>query len=1054
MTKEQYIKMNRGINDSKDLPEQYLSDIYDEMAMNEIQLKPTSAPLSNKHGSSANLQGSTVTPKQRKTMFDTEMQHMTSVAKALMESVSHAKIEFTSAKHHEHVRPMFKNSDDPQMFEPCLDGMRCAIRIACIFRMELERDAYVQALARFTLLTANSPLTEMKTKNIETIKALISVAHTDGNYLGHTWLEVSVNLCITLFLIDSGRVPIPEYTVSVTQYLVSVTQYPVSVTQYSVSVTQYSVSVAQYSVSVTQCSVSVAQYSVSVTQCSVYVTQCSVSVTQCSVSVAQYSVYLELAQLIGTGVKYNVHNSGSKAKDKRTAHHLIESFDAELLTRADSKKLASLQGQMIETSSQSVVVAMDRVFTGSVKLDGDAIVDFVTALCAVSMDELSNGSHPRMFSLQKIVEISYYNMGRIRLQWSRIWAVLGEHFNKVGCIQNEDVAFFAVDSLRQLSMKFLEKGEFANFRFQKDFLRPFEHIMKKNRSISIRDMVVQCVSQMVQAQMANIRSGKVFEQYFDAVVGSFQDAVKCLSEFSCNISFPDTSMEAIRLIRACAKIVAEKPKLFREAGATHGAEQGETHVPVKEGDRVWVKGWFPVLFELSCIISRCKMDVRTRGLTVMFEIMKRYGEDFERHWWKDLFRIIFRIFDNMKLPEQQSEKTEWMTTTCNHALYAIVDVFTQYYSVLQDVLLSDLYEQLYWCVQQDNEQLARSGTNCLENLVISNGAKFSSGVWDETCQCIVKIFQTTVPQRLLTWAPGDVSAESSAADNPNRALGRSESSQSVVSQGSILSQDPANQKIPNMKVHTQDKLFSSLLIKCIVQLELIQTIDNVIFYPTTSKKDDHDNILAAQSNKSAPPSSDPADARLKTHSDSISSVNEQGMYSYLNEQQLFLLVDCLVESHRFAVRFNADHEQRNALWKAGFKGKAKPNLLKQETQSLACALRILFSMYSDESMASCKEKIETRLTELCSEALLYYLALSNDGHRDAWRELMLLIFNRILKFSDTEFQLHAAAHYAAVCDLISADIKMELRVMLRKFFSRLGLVYEIIPSAVTVAADT
>ena len=37
----------------------------------------------------------------------------------------------------------------------------------------------------------------------------------------------------------------------------------------------------------------------------------------------------------------------------------------------------------------------------------------------------------RMFSLQKIVEIAYYNMGRIRLQWSRIWAVLGDHFNKV-----------------------------------------------------------------------------------------------------------------------------------------------------------------------------------------------------------------------------------------------------------------------------------------------------------------------------------------------------------------------------------------------------------------------------------------------------------------------------------------------------------------------------------------------------------------------------------------------------------------------------------------------
>ena len=56
-------------------------------------------------------------------------------------------------------------------------------------------------------------------------------------------------------------------------------------------------------------------------------------------------------------------------------------------------------------------------------------------------------------------------------------------FHQVGCLPNEDVAFFAVDSLRQLSMKFLEKGEFANFRFQKDFLRPFEHIMKRNRCV-------------------------------------------------------------------------------------------------------------------------------------------------------------------------------------------------------------------------------------------------------------------------------------------------------------------------------------------------------------------------------------------------------------------------------------------------------------------------------------------------------------------------------------------------------------------------------------------
>ena len=62
---------------------------------------------------------------------------------------------------------------------------------------QLERDANVQALARFTLLTATSPITEMKAKNIDTIKTLISVAHTDGNYLGKSWLEVGRNTLVS-----------------------------------------------------------------------------------------------------------------------------------------------------------------------------------------------------------------------------------------------------------------------------------------------------------------------------------------------------------------------------------------------------------------------------------------------------------------------------------------------------------------------------------------------------------------------------------------------------------------------------------------------------------------------------------------------------------------------------------------------------------------------------------------------------------------------------------------------------------------------------------------
>uniref|UniRef100_A0A8C2H9S6 ADP-ribosylation factor guanine nucleotide-exchange factor 1 (brefeldin A-inhibited) n=1 Tax=Cyprinus carpio TaxID=7962 RepID=A0A8C2H9S6_CYPCA len=958
MTKEQYIKMNRGINDSKDLPEEYLSAIYDEIAGKKISMKETKELTlkSNKQ--------SVASEKQRRLLYNVEMEQMAKTAKALMEAVSHVQAPFTSATHLEHVRPMFKlawtpflaafsvglqDCDDTEVASLCLEGIRCAIRIACIFSIQLERDAYVQALARFTLLTASSGITEMKQKNIDTIKTLITVAHTDGNYLGNSWHEILK--CIS---------------------------------------------------------------------------------------------QLELAQLIGTGVKARYISGTVRGKEGFITSTKEQTSDEYLglgqsvtlhMGNVDRKQIASIQESIGETSSQSVVVAVDRIFTGSIRLDGNAIVDFVRWLCAVSMDELASPTHPRMFSLQKIVEISYYNMGRIRLQWSRIWEVIGDHFNKVGCNPNEDVAIFAVDSLRQLSMKFLEKGELANFRFQKDFLRPFEHIMKKNRSPTIRDMVVRCIAQMVNSQAGNIRSGwknifsvfhlaasdqdesivelafqttghivtNVFEKHFPATIDSFQDAVKCLSEFACNASFPDTSMEAIRLIRHCAKYVSDRPQV----SALHNT--------------------LLIFFTLS---QQSIFVLFVRGLTVMFEVMKTYGHTYEKHWWQDLFRIVFRIFDNMKLPEQQTEKAEWMTTTCNHALYAISDVFTQYFESLSDVLLDDILSQLYWCVQQDNEQLARSGTNCLENVVILNGEKFNAETWDKTCNCMLDIFKTTIPHMLLTWRPAGTEGDH---------VTQLDSDKQLVSVHFVFPYaiSPEAQ---------EQRLFAALLIKCVVQLELIQTIDNIVFFPATSKKEDAENFAAAQRDALV------ADVHVDTQ--------DQGMYRYLTSEQLFKLLDCLLESHRFAKAFNSNNEQRTALWKAGFKGKSKPNLLKQETSSLACGLRILFRMYMDQSRQDAWEEVQKRLLNVCSDAVAYFLTLTSESHREAWTNLLLLFLTKVLKISDDRFKAHASRYYPLLCEIMQFDLIPELRAILRKFFLRIGLVFQITqtleaaqPSAVQTPSD-
>ena len=36
-----------------------------------------------------------------------------------------------------------------------------------------------------------------------------------------------------------------------------------------------------------------------------------------------------------------------------------------------------------------------------------------------------------MYSLSKLADVAYYNMERVRMHWNAIWAVMGEHFNKV-----------------------------------------------------------------------------------------------------------------------------------------------------------------------------------------------------------------------------------------------------------------------------------------------------------------------------------------------------------------------------------------------------------------------------------------------------------------------------------------------------------------------------------------------------------------------------------------------------------------------------------------------
>lgn len=88
-----------------------------------------------------------------------------------------------------------------------------------------------------------------------------------------------------------------------------------------------------------------------------------------------------------------------------------------------------------EMTGQSFVLQADQMFSQSVGLSSAAILSFFQAMCTVSLEEVGFTTDskdlrdsavlaqhvPRIYLLQKIVEVAYYNIERIRFEWAQIW---------------------------------------------------------------------------------------------------------------------------------------------------------------------------------------------------------------------------------------------------------------------------------------------------------------------------------------------------------------------------------------------------------------------------------------------------------------------------------------------------------------------------------------------------------------------------------------------------------------------------------------------------------
>ncbi|KAI8610970.1 hypothetical protein BC830DRAFT_1069281 [Chytriomyces sp. MP71] len=958
MTKSDFLKNNRGIDEGKDIPPVILEAIFDEIQSNEIVMKEEQQAKASAQPNSPALNMGSKRETSESIALKTE-----AIFKNIMKDSKRSGTvtpqldqpnktsQFFTASHYEHVKPMFsiiwmavlaslscplQDSEDIELVKLALDGFRYAAKIICMFDLEAERKSFLSTLAKSTHL---SNLYDLKPKNVEAIKCLLDIALASGNNIGENWIDVVV-------------------------------------------------------------------------------------------AISQLEKVQQLTAEIATQ-RNTVDPKSRPNSPKKEARLLNEDAIAGALC-------------------QSMTLTVDKVFASSSNLNGAAIVEFVKAMCTASWDEITNTSasaeHPRMYCLQRLIEISYYNMNRIRMEWSNLWAILGEHFNQVGCHSNTQVCFFAIDKLRQLSMKFLELEELPNFKFQKDFLRPFEFILANNNDSKIKDMALACLQQMIQAKAKSMKSGwkamfgafisaakepneqiltlsfdivkTIFKNYFENIVSNlaFPDFVSCIVHFCQNKKYTKTSLQAIELLRHANPMSPSVQDMNSIASISSTMED------------IYFKFWFPVFHALYLVIMTCELEVRTRALTHLFDALKTHGTSFSRESWEIVANgCLFPIFDDLKnsKPEtggntvskfaSKEEMNTWVSTTMIQVLKQFIDLFGEYLNELM-FCVDGVFDLLIVCMTQaENETLARIGSTCLQQFIESNVQKLDGAMWERVCSIFTHLFKVTTPDALffdyraeMPQEPVGVVAPAETEDT-DAEIGVSNSTNSSVPTAGIAKKPDLYSRgsttqsgVPDItgRSKPQKKDFPGIITKCVLHLLVIQTLQDV-----------------------------------------LSSGSEQ-VYRLIPSKYLFDLIDCLERSYQFAKAFNEEMDLRMALYRMGFM-KTLPNLLKQETSSVSTYITILIKMYSDpsEERKGTRDDIEKRLIPLSYSILVNYNGLDPESKKRnvaAWRPVVIAILNAMIDFDDAQFKKHIPSFYNEVLNLLLQEVSTDIRLVMHSLLVRAG----------------
>ncbi|GFY89806.1 SEC7-like guanine nucleotide exchange family protein [Actinidia rufa] len=747
MTKADFVRNNRGIDDGMDLPDEYLGALYDQIVKNEIKMNAdSSAPQSKQTNSLNKLLGldgilnlvwkqTEEKPLGANGVLVRHIQEQFKAKSGKSESVYYAVTDAAILRFMVEVcwGPMLAafsmtldQSDDKAATSQCLQGFRHTVHITAVMGMQTQRDAFVTTVAKFTYLHCAA---DMKQKNVDSVKAIITIAIEDGNYLQESWEHILT--CLSRFehlqLLGEGA--------------------PSDASFFTAS-----------------------------------------------------NAETDDKSLKSTGFP-SLKKKGTLQNPAMAAVVRGGSYDSTTVGVNSSGFVTPEQINNFISNlnllDQIGNFELNHIFAHSQRLNGEAIVAFVKALCKVSMLELQSPTDPRVFSLTKIVEVAHYNMNRIRLVWSRIWSVLSDFFVSVGLSENLSVAIFVMDSLRQLAMKFLDREELANYNFQNEFLRPFVIVMQKSSSAEIRELIVRCLAQMVLSRrVSNVKSGwksvfmiftaaaaderknivllafetmeKIVREYFPYITETetvtFTDCVRCLITFTNSRFNSDVSLNAIAFLRFCAVKLAEgglvcneKNKIDDSSVSVGNSYTSDGQIFTEKDDHM--SFWVPLLTGLSKLTSDPRAAIRKGALEVLFNILKDHGLLFSRPFWKSVLNsVVFPIFnfvhekqetlidDDQPSPASRShpEGSIWDSETSTVAIQCLVDLFASFFDVLRSQL-PGVVSILVGFIRSPGQGPVSTGASALMRLAGDLGGRFSENEWGEVFLALKEEVASSLP---------------------------------------------------------------------------------------------------------------------------------------------------------------------------------------------------------------------------------------------------------------------------------------------------------------------